>query len=123
SSLAHGSVADMTKLLRWMVALAAVNAVGCGVDPGETSNGGSAGTGGAGGSSASGGTGGAPDCPEDPALGPVPPECGIWVSASQGLDANAGTQAASVRTLARAIVLAAEGPRRVYACNETWFEV
>lgn len=121
--MAHGSVADMTKLLRWMVALAAVNAVGCGVDPGETSNGGSAGTGGAGGSSASGGTGGAPDCPEDPALGPVPPECGIWVSASQGLDANAGTQAASVRTLARAIELAAEGPRRVYACNETWFEV
>ena len=108
----------MTKLLRWIVVLAAVLAVGCGVDAGEPSNGGTAGAGGSGGA----GAGGAPDCPEDPADGPVPSACGIWVSASMGFDDNKGSRAAPVRTLTRAIELAAEGPRRVYACNETWFD-
>ncbi len=102
-----------------MVVLAAGLAVGCGVDSGETSDGGSGGTGGI----ASGGTGGVPDCPEDPADGPVPSGCGIWVSASQGYDENKGTRAAPVRTLTRAVELAKNGPRRVYACNETWFDV
>lgn len=101
-----------------MVVLAAVLAVGCGVDAGEPSNGGTAGAGGSGGA----GAGGAPDCPDDPADGPVPSACGIWVSASMGFDDNKGSRAAPVRTLTRAIELAAEGPRRVYACNETWFD-
>lgn len=83
------------------VFLGAAGALGC--DSGETTEG--------------------PTCPDDPAEGPVLEECGIWVSAAKGDDMNKGKQAAPVATLARAIELAEKGPRRVYACGETWTEV
>jgi len=62
----------------------------------------------------------APSCPEDPASGDVAATCGIWVSATLGDDAAEGTQAAPVRTLQRAVDLAAAGPGRVYACAQTY---
>jgi len=99
--------------------LGAVGTIGCGPDDTTTGSGGASGTGGTGGS---GGTGGGAMCPDDPAEGPVPEECGIWVSVSQGDDAKAGTQGEPVATLTRAIELAAEGLGRVYACGETWTE-
>ena len=112
-------MADMAGLGSWVAALLFVGvvvpgAVGCG--PGESSS--TDGTGGGGGD----GGGGGPVCPEDPAEGPVPEECGIWVSASLGNDGNAGTQAEPVASLMRAIELANDGPERVYACGETWSE-
>ncbi len=61
-------------------------------------------------------------CPADPADGPVRPDCGIWVSASRGQDSSPGTQESPVQTLAQAIVLAQAGPKRVYACGETYAE-
>ena len=66
-----------------------------------------------------------PGCPEDPAEAPggeVPAECGVWVSASLGDDANDGTPDAPVATLAHAAVKATHGRRRVYACAETFEE-
>lgn len=88
-------------------ALLALHSVGCGTD----SDGGS------------GGGGGGPTCPDDPADGPVDPECGIWVSVSLGNDANPGTQSAPVATLQQAVDLAESGPGRVYACGgESWVE-
>lgn len=84
--------------------------------------GGGSGTGGAGGSG-----GGEPDpCPEDPADGPVRPECGVWLSASLGDDKHPGTQVEPVRTIAQAVQLAQLGTGRIYACGETYvgpFEV
>ncbi len=85
--------------------------VGCG--PGETSAG-------AAGAAGSGGSGGMSGCPDEPQDGPASDECGIWVSASMGQDANDGTQAAPVASLTHAIELAAKGPGHVYACAETW---
>ncbi len=61
-------------------------------------------------------------CPADPADGPPRPDCGIWVSASLGQDSSPGTQEAPVQTLAQAIALAKAGPKRVYACGETYPE-
>ena len=83
----------------------------------ETTGGGS-GTGGEGGS----GGGEANPCPDDPADGPVAPECGVWVAASWGADAKDGTQAAPVATLAAAVELALNGTGRIYACGETYVE-
>lgn len=114
------SVAVMKKLGLCSMGLVALLLVGCGVDPGDTSSGGSGG--GSSGGGGAGGSGGGLQCPDDPADGPVPPECGIWVSASKGDDVNEGTQAAPVATLAQAVALAEKGPRRVYACTETWTE-
>ena len=74
------------------------------------------------GTGGSGGEGGGPVCPEDPAEGPVPEECGIWVSASLGRDDNEVTYAQPVASLTHAIELAHEGQGRVYACGETWSE-
>lgn len=68
---------------------------------------------------------GAPSCPEDPADaggGDIPAECGIWVSASLGDDANDGSPEAPVATLGQAVAKAATGPRRVYACAEVFGE-
>lgn len=66
---------------------------------------------------------GGPICPEDPALGPVGSECGIWVSATFGKDQNPGTPSSPVRTIKHAIQLAQDiGPARVYACGETYDE-
>ena len=110
----------MLERMRWTVGLVVVLAVGCGVDPGDTSDGGAGGAG-AGGTGGSGGS--APMCPDDPMEGPILPECAIWVSVSLGDDDADGTQDAPVATLTRAIELAEKGPRRVYACNETWAEV
>lgn len=113
----------MKELRRWVFGLVALLTVGCGVDPGDSSGGGgSAGSGdpGGGGTGGSGGTG--LQCPDDPALGPVAPECGIWVSAGKGDDTAEGTQDAPVATLTRAVELAAKERGRVYACAETWAE-
>ena len=63
---------------------------------------------------------GGPSCPADPTEGDVDATCGIWVSATLGDDAAEGTQAAPVRTLQRAVDLAAAGPGRVYACAQTY---
>ncbi len=106
------------RLLSGLVQLVLAGTAGCGVDPGDTSSGG--GNGGAAGGGGSGGSG--VECPADPAEGPIPPECGIWVSASLGDDGNPGTQAAPVASLAHAIGIAEKGPRHVYACAETWTE-
>lgn len=110
----------MKRLVHWAAALVATLASGCGVDLGDTWSV-STGAGGDGGGGA-GGTGSISLCPEDPARGPVHPDCGIWVSTTDGDDAQPGSQTEPVRTLARAIELAAEGTGRVYACNEDWLE-
>ena len=98
--------------MKWVLGLAigiaVVGTVGCGVDSGDTSTGG-------------GGAGGSPCGLEvDPASGPVLEECGVWVSAGKGDDANPGTQDAPVATLAHAVELARKGTGHVYACAETW---
>lgn len=61
-------------------------------------------------------------CPADPADGPVEPRCGVWVSATLGLDSSPGTQDSPVKTLHQAIEVAKSGSRRVYACGETFAE-
>jgi len=62
-------------------------------------------------------------CPEDPAEGPVPASCGIWVSLSLGLDGNPGTQEEPVQTIAWAVGLTKSGPKkRIYLCGETFSE-
>lgn len=102
--------------MKWLLSLTVGamlgTGVGCGTDPSGTSGGGSGG---------STGTGGASPC-DDPANGPVPETCGIWVSASLGDDANPGTQASPVASLAHAVELAKEQTGHVYACAETWSE-
>lgn len=102
----------MSKLFRCVSGLLVMAALGCETPSPQNE-------GGAGADST--GTG-VPDCPVDPAEGHVAPGCGIWVSASMGYDNNSGTQVSPVRTLGRAIELAEEGPGRVYACLETWYE-
>jgi len=62
-------------------------------------------------------------CPDDPASPEgveVPAGCGVWVSASLGHDDNDGSQEAPVATLSQAVAKAITGPRRVYACAETF---
>src|SRR5262249_21339375 len=77
----------------------------------------SSGSGGAGGPGGSGGAGGGYACPDDPSAGEVRGECGLWVSATYGDDANAGTQAAPLKTIHRATELAKTGHgARIYAC-------
>ena len=58
----------------------------------------------------------------DPAMGEVDEQCGIWVSASLGDDANPGTQAAPMASLTAAAAVAYEKQRSVYACGELWTE-
>ena len=53
---------------------------------------------------------------------PVAESCGVFVSNSQGDDADDGSQAKPVRTLARAIDLAATKGMPVYACAEMFDE-
>ncbi|XXX82723.1 hypothetical protein WMF30_16020 [Sorangium sp. So ce134] len=67
-------------------------------------------------------------CDGNPATAPAMAGCGVFVSA-RGDDANPGTPDAPVRTLQRAIGLAAGGrgggeapTRRVYACGEAFAE-
>ncbi|MFO0591869.1 MAG: hypothetical protein U0441_30255 [Polyangiaceae bacterium] len=67
------------------------------------------------------GSNGAERCP-DPANGSIEADCGIWVSASLGDDANTGTPDAPLKTLGAAILLAQKGPQRIYACSETYEE-
>ena len=88
-------------------------ALGC--DSGASTEGG-------GGTGGDGGAGGGVVCPGDPLEGPIPEDCGVWVSAGQGDDANEGTQSAPVASLTHAIELASQGKGRVYACGETWTE-
>jgi hypothetical protein len=54
--------------------------------------------------------------------GPIGDDCGYFVSASIGSDDLAGTKAAPVRTLARAIELAGERSNAVFACAEEFTE-
>lgn len=49
-------------------------------------------------------------------------DLGIFVSSSKGNDANPGTKASPVKTLAQAETLAKLGKPRVYACAETFAE-
>lgn len=60
----------------------------------------------------------------DPARAPSPiaDDCGFFVSASAGDDAQGGTKERPVRTLARAIELARARTSHVYACAETFEE-
>src|SRR5262245_56065513 len=98
-----------------------LGAIGCGFAPGQDSTSGTAGAAGGTGAAGSGGAGaGTPGCWDDPAQGPPLDECGVWASTSLGDDANPGTQAAPVASLAKAIELAKQGTRHVYACGETW---
>ncbi|AUX36396.1 MULTISPECIES: DUF1565 domain-containing protein [Sorangium] len=67
-------------------------------------------------------------CDGDPGRAPALDACGVFVRA-QGDDRNSGTRERPVKTLRRAIVLAAGGrrdgeapTRRVYACGETFEE-
>ena len=48
--------------------------------------------------------------------------CGVFVSSTLGSDDNPGTLAKPVRTIARALALALDGARRVYACAELFHE-
>jgi hypothetical protein len=60
----------------------------------------------------------------DPVSGTPEDLCGAFVSATRGDDANGGTRAEPVRTLARAIALAGSHgtEKNVYACAETFTE-
>jgi hypothetical protein len=123
----HGSVMNVRIFFGLAAGLTVLGALGCGTGQTGSSAAGSAGTGGDGGSGSAGssgssGSGGSPVCPDDPADGPVPEACGVWVSASMGDDANEGNQVKPVKTLTHAIELAAKGPGHVYACEETWNE-
>lgn len=97
--------------MNWLIGLTIgsvlCGAVGCGTDPSGTGGGGT------------GGSGGASSC-DDPVNGPVPENCGIWVSVSQGSDANPGTRGAPVASLTHAVELAKGDKEHVYACAETW---
>ncbi|UQA59453.1 PGRS family protein [Polyangium aurulentum] len=64
----------------------------------------------------------APACVPSFNTAPVDASCGIFVSASRGDDALAGTPAEPVGTLARALALASERKAPVYACAETFQE-
>ena len=102
----------MKWLWRWAwAALLGLGTVGCGVDSGDTSSGGAG--------------GGGPACDDDPkeAEEPVLPGCGIWVSASKGIDSNPGTQDAPLASLQTALERALlKQLRHVYACSEKWTE-
>jgi hypothetical protein len=65
-----------------------------------------------------------PICPAEPAEGLVPEDaCGVFASSSLGDDANPGTRDAPVKTMAKAIELAAQRiVPRVHACFETFPE-
>jgi hypothetical protein len=64
-------------------------------------------------------------CGVDDAAGSRGEECGVFLSASLGNDANPGTRAEPVKTLQHAIDVAASGTtvKGVYACAETFAEV
>lgn len=79
------------------------------------------GVGGAGGSGGDGGVNTA--CVPSVNGEPVAESCGVFVSSSQGDDANDGSQAKPVRTLAKALELAGSGDKAVYACGEVFDEV
>lgn len=49
-------------------------------------------------------------------------ECGVFVSASAGDDGNEGTQSAPVKTLGKALELAGDAAKPVYACAEAFAE-
>lgn len=62
-----------------------------------------------------------PTC--DPAVGGIQEACpGIYVSSTRGDDSSPGTETEPVRTLGHALRLAQMGPRRVYACGESFAE-
>jgi len=63
-----------------------------------------------------------PPCEPDPAVAPAEDRCGVFVSESLGTDESPGTRAQPVRSMARAIALAQTGPKRVYACAETFVQ-
>lgn len=61
-------------------------------------------------------------CVPSSATGPVASSCGIFASASTGDDANDGSQAKPVKTLAKAIDMAKSKKLPVYACAEAFAE-
>src|SRR5262245_30275104 len=61
-------------------------------------------------------------CIPSEASGPVADSCGIFASSSMGDDANPGTQAAPVRTIAKAIELAGSASGIVYGCAGEFHE-
>jgi len=58
----------------------------------------------------------------DPSVAGPDDACGIFVSSSLGSDENAGTLERPVRTMSKALALALEGSKRVYACAEVFHE-
>lgn len=89
----------------------------CGQYAGSGGSGGGASVGGAGGEGGQGGSGGtAPDCIPSEASDVVGAECGVFVSASLGDDANDGKQANPVATIERALAVA--GGKPIYVCSE-----
>jgi hypothetical protein len=103
-------------------AAASTSFAGCGVDCHTTLTCGNAplGEGGAGGASTSS-TGGPGACDPSQAEGLIDDACGVFVRLS-GDDADSGTKASPVATLARAIELATEEDKPVYACAEVFSE-
>lgn len=92
-------------------------------DATSTSTGpGTGGSGGSGGEGGSGGGGGTPvGCVPSEADAPVASTCGVFVSAD-GDDAAAGTPAAPLRTLAKALEVAETAGKPVYACAQDFAE-
>ena len=74
--------------------------------------------------SGSGGSGGGtpPGCVPSENAEPVGDECGVFVSSSQGDDANEGTKERPVKTLGAALAKGAGEGKPVYACAETFSE-
>jgi hypothetical protein len=74
-------------------------------------------------SSGSSGDGGVdPKCVPSANDSPIAESCGVFVSSSQGNDANDGTQDKPIKTLAKALQLAVKDSKPVYACAETFNE-
>jgi hypothetical protein len=64
-----------------------------------------------------------PFCPTAPQAGVTPPDgCGVFVSSSLGDDASVGTREAPVKTIARALDLAAQSSGIIFACSEAFPE-
>jgi hypothetical protein len=105
-----------------VAAAASASFAGCGVDCHATLTCGNAplGEGGSGGASTSS-TGGAGACDPSQGEGLIDDACGVFVRAS-GDDTDSGTKASPVATLARAIELATEANKPVFACAEVFSE-
>jgi hypothetical protein len=63
-------------------------------------------------------------CADEPQIDTAAEDgCGVFASASLGDDRNPGTRDAPVKTIGKALAMAAQGPgRRVFVCTETFAE-